>query len=50
MALANLAEIEPEALDAMMDHARDATGFLKTLAHESRSDDPVLSRHGARRR
>lgn len=31
-----LAKIEPEVLDAMMDHARDATAFLKALAHESR--------------
>lgn len=28
--------VDAEALDAMSEHARDATNFLKTLAHESR--------------
>lgn len=28
--------VDAEALDEMADHARDATNFLKTLAHESR--------------
>lgn len=36
MPVPNLNEIEPDELDDMIGHIRDATGFLKALAHEGR--------------
>lgn len=36
MALPNLAALDDDTMDAMMDQVRDATGFLKALAHEGR--------------
>jgi len=36
MALADLNDLAPAEMDEMMDQVRDATAFLKALAHEGR--------------
>jgi len=36
MAMADLNDLAPAEMDSMMDQVRDATGFLKALAHEGR--------------
>lgn len=36
MAMADLNNLEPHEIDSMMEQVRDATGFLKALAHEGR--------------